>query len=98
MESRCLGSSWCGRFFRHSLRRKFATSAVCSYSGLIEGNVHQFTANVFAAVVVTVYVFVVTYILAFGIDRTIGLRVSEEEEYVGLDLSQHGEAPGNKAT
>jgi len=47
---------------------------------------------VIGAVVVTVYAFIVTYILAIGIDRTIGLRVSEEEEYVGLDLSQHGES------
>ncbi len=69
----------------------FATTAVCSYSGLLEGNVHQFTANVIGAVVVTIYAFVVTAVIAIAIDRTVGLRVSEEEEYVGLDLSQHGE-------
>ena len=69
----------------------FATTAVCSYSGLLEGNVHQFTANVIGAVVVTLFAFVATYVIAYGIDRTMGLRVSEEEEYVGLDLSQHGE-------
>jgi ammonium transporter, Amt family len=69
----------------------FATTAVCSYSGLLEGNVHQFTANVIGAVVVTIYTFVVTCVIAIAIDRTMGLRVSEEEEYVGLDLSQHGE-------
>jgi len=38
-----------------------------------------------------VYAFVVTYILAVIVDKTIGLRVTEEEEYVGLDISQHGE-------
>ena len=81
-----------GGFFGTVCAGIFATTAVCSYSGLLEGNVHQFTANVIGAVVVTVYAFVVTYILAIGIDRTIGLRVSEEEEYVGLDLSQHGES------
>ncbi|MGD0081510.1 MAG: ammonium transporter [Methanoregula sp.] len=81
-----------GGFFGTVCTGIFATTAVCSYSGLLEGNVHQFTANVIGAVVVTVYAFVVTYILAIGIDRTIGLRVSEEEEYVGLDLSQHGES------
>ena len=32
-----------------------------------------------------------TYILALVIDKTIGLRVTEEEEYVGLDISQHAE-------
>jgi Amt family ammonium transporter len=70
----------------------FATTAVCSYSGLLEGNVHQFTANVIGAVAVTIYAFVATYILALLVDKTMGLRVSEEEEYVGLDLSQHGES------
>jgi ammonium transporter, Amt family len=69
----------------------FATTAVCSYSGLLEGNVHQFTANVIGAVVVTIFTFVATYAIAYGIDKTMGLRVSEEEEYVGLDLAQHGE-------
>ena len=69
----------------------FATTAVCSYSGLLEGNVHQFTANVIGAVVVTIFTFVATYAIAYAIDRTMGLRVSEEEEYVGLDLAQHGE-------
>jgi Amt family ammonium transporter len=69
----------------------FATTAVCSYSGLLEGNVHQFTANIIGAVVVTIYAFVVTCIIAIAVDKTMGLRVSEEEEYVGLDLSQHGE-------
>lgn len=69
----------------------FATTAVCSYSGLLEGNVPQFTANVIGAVVVTIYAFVVTCVIAIAVDKTMGLRVSEEEEYVGLDLSQHGE-------
>lgn len=35
---------------------------------------------------------VVSFILFKGIDMTIGLRVSEEDEAVGLDLSTHGEA------
>jgi len=68
----------------------FATSAVCSYSGLLEGNVHQFVANVIGAVFVTVFTFVVTYILTLAVTRTLRLRVTEEEEYVGLDHSQHG--------
>ncbi|MDI9632890.1 MAG: ammonium transporter [Methanolinea sp.] len=69
----------------------FAAAAVNGYSGLIEGNVQQFVANAVGALSALVYAFVVTYILALVIDRTVGLRVSEEEEYVGLDISQHGE-------
>jgi Amt family ammonium transporter len=69
----------------------FAVAAVNGASGLIEGNVHQFVANAVGAFSALIYAFVVTYILALVIDRTIGLRVTEEEEYVGLDISQHGE-------
>jgi Amt family ammonium transporter len=69
----------------------FAVAAVNGASGLLEGNVHQFVANAAGAFAAVIYAFVVTYILAIVIDRTIGLRVTEEEEYVGLDISQHGE-------
>jgi Amt family ammonium transporter len=69
----------------------FASAAINGYSGLLEGNVDQFIANAIGAVAAMVYAFVVTLILAFVIDKTLGMRVSEEEEYVGLDISQHGE-------
>ena len=69
----------------------FAVAAVNGASGLIEGNVHQFVANAAGALAAMVYAFVVTWILAVAVDKTIGLRVTEEEEYVGLDISQHGE-------
>jgi len=32
-----------------------------------------------------------TVIILFLVDKTIGLRVSEDHEIQGLDLSQHGE-------
>ena len=69
----------------------FAVSAVNGVSGLVEGNVTQLGIQIFGAVVVMVFAFGVTYLLAWIINRLIGLRVSETEEYVGLDLSQHGE-------
>ncbi len=69
----------------------FATAAVNNYTGLIYGNVHQFTVQIVAAGASVVYAFVVTYILARIVDATMGLRVTEDEEYVGLDISQHGE-------
>jgi len=69
----------------------FATSAVNSYTGLIYGNFHQFEVQVVAAVAAMIYAFVVSYVLARIVDATIGLRVTEDEEYVGLDISQHGE-------
>ena len=44
-----------------------------------------------AVLAVCSYSFIVTYALAKILDRTIGLRVSEEAEYVGLDLFIHAE-------
>ena len=44
-----------------------------------------------AVAAVVAYSFVATYILAQILDKTIGLRVNEEAEAIGLDLSQHGE-------
>jgi ammonium transporter, Amt family len=69
----------------------FAAAAINGKSGLLEGNVHQFIAQCVGAGAAVVYAFVITYILAVIVDKTIGLRASEEEEYVGLDISQHGE-------
>ncbi len=40
---------------------------------------------------VVLYSFIVTYILAFVLEKTIGLRVSDEDELKGLDLTQHAE-------
>jgi len=42
--------------------------------------------------VVLVYSFVVTYGLLKLLDKIMGLRVSREDEMMGLDLSEHGEA------
>ncbi|ALL01039.1 Ammonium transporter [Pyrodictium delaneyi] len=69
----------------------FADANVGGVSGLLQGNVAQFVAQIVDAGAAIVYTVVVTYILAKIVDATIGLRVSETEEYVGLDISQHGE-------
>jgi Amt family ammonium transporter len=42
--------------------------------------------------VTVVYGFIVSYIILIIIDKTIGLRVSEEQEREGLDISLHGES------
>ncbi len=69
----------------------FANEAVGGYSGLLYGNVQQFIAQIVAAGSALIYAFAVTLVLAKAVDMVLGLRVSEEEEYVGLDISQHGE-------
>jgi len=47
--------------------------------------------QVVAVAAVVAYSFVATYIIAQIIDKTIGLRVTDEDEAAGLDLSQHAE-------
>jgi len=39
-----------------------------------------------------VYGFIVSYVILIVIDKTIGLRVTEEQERQGLDISLHGES------
>ncbi len=69
----------------------FATASVNGASGLIEGHTDLLVIQVTGAIIIMVFVFAVTYVLARVIDRFIGLRVTETEEYLGLDLTQHGE-------
>ena len=40
---------------------------------------------------VATFVFIVTWILGKLVDITVGLRVGQAEETIGLDLAQHGE-------
>ncbi len=70
----------------------FASAAVGGVDGLLYGNVSQFLIQVLDASVAVAYAFGMTYLLAKVVDKVMGLRVTEEEEYVGLDISQHGES------
>jgi Amt family ammonium transporter len=42
--------------------------------------------------VTVVYGFIVSYVILTIIDKTMGLRVTEEQEREGLDISLHGES------
>jgi Amt family ammonium transporter len=60
-------------------------------TGLLEGNAHQLL-NQFVGVAIAWSLSIVgTLVILFVVDKLIGLRVSEEDEREGLDLSQHGE-------
>ncbi|HTP80862.1 MAG TPA: ammonium transporter [Bacteroidota bacterium] len=60
--------------------------------GLIFGNASLVGIQALSVVAAAGYSFVVSWIILTILDRTIGLRVSTEEEVEGLDLSQHGES------
>jgi Amt family ammonium transporter len=62
-------------------------------SGLIySGSFTQLAAQAIAAFAVMIYSFVVAYALGFVIEKTIGFRVTEEDEIAGIDPIVHGEA------
>ncbi len=60
-------------------------------AGLLEGNLAQLGLQVVGVLSVAAYAAVVTLVIVFVLDKTMGLRVSEEEEREGLDINQHGE-------
>jgi Amt family ammonium transporter len=72
----------------------WATKAVnpAGADGLFYGNPVQLWIQLKAVAVTAVYSLVVTYVLLKLIDKLLGLRVSEQEERIGLDLTQHREA------
>jgi Amt family ammonium transporter len=71
----------------------FATVAVneTAANGLFFGDPAQFIKQLVAVAVVWVYSAGVTWLILKVIDVTIGLRVEEREEVLGLDSTQHGE-------
>jgi Amt family ammonium transporter len=75
----------------------FASKAIndAGNNGLFFGNPGLLGVQAVAVVVTWVYAFVVTLVLLKILDWTMGLRVSDEEEESGLDLSQHSETGYN---
>jgi len=59
--------------------------------GLFYGNPKQLWIQLLAVVVTWVLGFVMTAVILKVLDAIMGLRVSEEDELAGLDLSQHSE-------
>ena len=68
----------------------FASTTLAS-GGLLNGNPGQFVSQLVATIVTWIYAFAMTWIIFKVIDLVIGVRVSAEEESVGLDSSEHGE-------
>jgi len=71
----------------------FASKAVnaAGADGLFYGNPGQFMTQLLAVGVTLVYSFVMTLVIYKVIDFVVGVRVSEKDETIGLDLTQHHE-------
>jgi Amt family ammonium transporter len=89
-----LGAILTGVFATASINGLIKTSSV-NYEGLLAGNTPQLLRQCLAALITWVLAAVGSFILLKIVDLTVGLRVKEDDEYQGLDLSQHGEAGYN---
>jgi ammonium transporter, Amt family len=74
----------------------FASSSINSIVGehqglLIDGDATLFLTQLKALVIVSAFAFTASYILFFIVNKITPLRVSEDKEELGLDISQHGE-------
>jgi Amt family ammonium transporter len=71
----------------------FATKLVnaAGNDGLFYGNPGQFVTQLITVVATAVFVYVITFVLAKLLGSVWGLSVSDQEEDVGLDISEHGE-------
>ncbi|MDZ4148408.1 MAG: ammonium transporter [Flavobacteriaceae bacterium] len=72
----------------------FASSAInpaVTDQGLIFGETTLFVHQLIALVIVSAFAFSASYFLFFIVNKITPLRVSEDKEELGLDISQHGE-------
>ena len=76
----------------------FATPVIQSaYSGAFYGNPKQLGIQLIAIVATLIYSGVLTFIIFKIVEKTLGIRATEEEEVSGLDITQHDEIAYNEA-
>ena len=68
------------------------TPEAAGTAGLLEGNPGQVVTQLYGIVVTIVWCGAVTWILLKIIGFLVPLRVSQQQEVEGLDITQHGEA------
>lgn len=65
----------------------FAVESIDGVNGLIAGDVHQFLIQILGVVIISVYAFIVTTLILKIVNHFIPVRVTEDEEMQGLDIS-----------
>jgi Amt family ammonium transporter len=64
-------------------------------TGLLLGNSHQLLIQFEGVAITILYAIACTIIIGFVIDKTMGVKIDENAENIGLDRTQHGEAAYN---
>ncbi|WP_428114408.1 ammonium transporter [Bradyrhizobium sp.] len=88
----CFGMHAVGGIVGALLTGVFAVEQYGGTAGLIEGNAMQVVNQAIGIGIVVVYDAVVSFIILKIIDATLGLRVDEDDERDGLDITLHGES------
>jgi Amt family ammonium transporter len=70
----------------------FAVNAIGGTAGLMEGNGQQVLIQLYGVAVTLVWSAGITFVLLKLVGVFTPLRVSQQQELEGLDISQHGEA------
>src|ERR1039457_938977 len=83
-----LGALLTGLFANSAINPIFGAGKA---TGLFEGNWRQVFNQSMGIAIAWTLAIVGTLLILFIVDKTIGLRVSAEDEAMGLDLTQHGE-------
>lgn len=60
-------------------------------TGFFEGNHHQVVNQVAGIAIAWALSIVGTLVILFLVDKTMGLRITQDDERTGLDITQHGE-------
>ena len=70
----------------------FAAEAVSGTPGMLEGNAAQIVPQLYGVGVTIAYSGIVTFVLVKIVGAFMGLRVKEDDEREGLDVTLHGES------
>ncbi len=89
-----LGALLTGVFAYGLLYKPDDAEGALAYSGWLYGNADMLWIQTKSVLATMAYSAVGTFILLKIVDVMVGLRVSEEEEREGLDVTQHGERMG----
>ena len=89
-----VGALLTGVFAYGMLYKTDDAEAAIAYSGMLYGNPDMLWIQAKSVLATIAYSAVGTFILLKIVDAMVGLRVSEEEEREGLDVTQHGERLG----
>ncbi|MGA2496883.1 MAG: ammonium transporter [Tepidisphaeraceae bacterium] len=90
-----VGALLTGVFATRLINENITASTASKLGGLVDGNPGQLVNQLIATVITWVIAAVGSLILLKLVAAIVGLRVTEEEEYDGLDITQHGESGYN---